>query len=562
MSGLARSRPVFVAVPALLLFCALAVGSLVGDSPTMDEQNHLARGLALLKTGDARLSVEHPPLVNVLSALPVLTVRGLQLPTDHPSWEQPQGWYAFADQLLWARNRQEVTTMIFLARIPIVYLTIALAMIGFVLAREMWGKASAIAALLFLLFDPNILAHGRYTTTDLGGTTFLMLAALLLWRMWSTSDRSWTKVLAAGLGLGLAQASKLSNLAFIPIFLLLAMLPLYGQPFSWRSAWRRVAQLGLAALIAILVVWATYGFQWGAYSFENGGLDRLNDLSGPLPTYFQGIEQVVLLSSGGRPTFLMGRFSTEGFLAYFPVAFLVKTPLPTLGLFLLAAVLLVARREARRRALFLLLPAVIYFLISMQSGLNIGYRHLMPILPFIYVLSSGLVSGPLARRANGFFHQRALPVLVASGVAMLVIIDLWIYPHYLSYFNLIAGGPANGYNVLVDSNVDWGQDLIRLKDWMTEHDVDRVKLAWFGTADPDYYGISYDPLPGLPRHFDLWWNVPFDTDRPEPGVYAISVSNLWELPLEDKHVFRWFREGEPDDMIGYSIHIYRVAADG
>jgi hypothetical protein len=128
----------------------------------------------------------------------------------------------------------------------------------------------------------------------------------------------------------------------------------------------------------------------------------------------------------------------------------------------------------------------------------------------------------------------------------------------LSYFNLAAGGPKNGGNILIDSNIDWGQDLFRLQDWMAENGVERVNLSWFGSADPAYYDLSYDPLPGLPRHFDLWWDVPFDAADPPPGIYAISVSNLWELPLEDKVVFPWFRARQPDDRVGYSIFIYRV----
>jgi hypothetical protein len=114
---------------------------------------------------------------------------------------------------------------------------------------------------------------------------------------------------------------------------------------------------------------------------------------------------------------------------------------------------------------------------------------------------------------------------------------------------------------LVDSNLDWGQDLKRLRLWMDENGEDRIKLSWFGTAKPEFYNIAYDPLPGLPYHFDLWWNSPFNPLDPEPGLYAISASNLWEVPLEEKTVFAWFRDREPDDKIGYSIHIYRVGDD-
>jgi hypothetical protein len=191
----------------------------------------------------------------------------------------------------------------------------------------------------------------------------------------------------------------------------------------------------------------------------------------------------------------------------------------------------------------------------MQSALNIGYRHLLPAVALLYVFMAGVAGRFVANR------ERWRPVLLLLPLGVLAA-TLWVHPHYVSYFNVLAGGPAGGYKVLIDSNVDWGQDLLRLRTWMAENEVERVKLSWFGSADPAYYGIAYEPLPGLPRHFDLWWNVPFDPAAPEPGVYAISASNLWEIPLqEEKVVFPWFRAREPDARVGYSILIYRVEGD-
>jgi hypothetical protein len=209
---------------------------------------------------------------------------------------------------------------------------------------------------------------------------------------------------------------------------------------------------------------------------------------------------------------------------------------------------------------------VFLFLLSMQSALNIGYRHLLPSLVLCYILIAGLgtfVARPVpavsSRSGRALTVTRLVRILLLVALPALMLATLSVHPHYLSYFNRAAGGPANGYRMLIDSNVDWGQDLLRLKEWMSANDVDRIKLSWFGSADPAYYGIDYEPLPGLPRHFDLWWDVPFDPVDPEPGVYAISVSNLWEIPLqEEKHVFPWFREHKPDDRVGYSILIYRV----
>jgi hypothetical protein len=120
-----------------------------------------------------------------------------------------------------------------------------------------------------------------------------------------------------------------------------------------------------------------------------------------MPTFWAGIEQILNISGGGRPAFLLGRFSSEGFPTYFPVAFLAKTPLPILLLLPIAAFFLVKDKTTRGQALFLLLPAVIYFLLSTQSSLNIGYRHLLPVLPFILVLISGFASLRVCEFASG-----------------------------------------------------------------------------------------------------------------------------------------------------------------
>ncbi len=568
---MAKQQRIWLAVPLVWLFFGLALNSLVMDSPTMDEQNHIARGITFLRTGDPRLSLEHPPLVNALSALPLLTLPDLRLPTDQPSWQamEPPGayWYFYADQFLWQYNRPYVNQILFLTRLPIVWLTLALALVGFCWARRLWGEWAGWLALALLLFDPNVLAHGRYVTTDLGGTLFAFLAAFQLWRMWhgkwSMVNGQWSiahrkaaigNSFLSALTLGLAFGSKLSILGFVPIFALLALLP-GTDGWRWQGAARRLGQLGGAGLASLLVVWALFGFEWRAFRFGSELLAGLNQFSGPMPTFWAGIEQILLLSQGGRTAFLLGETTTTGFLAYFPVALGVKTPLLVLLATAVALPLLLKNGATRRHALFLLLLALGYFALTLQSGLNIGYRHLLPMLPFLYLLIAGLMAD------KGQLARPLLPLLLVGQLW----VALTIHPHYLSYFNRLAGGPAQGYNVLIDSNVDWGQDLRRLAGWLAENEVQQVKLGWFGTAQPDYYGIAYEPLPGLggvgqPQFFDAWWQLPFDPAQPEPGVYAISVTSLWEFPLAtaDKHVYAWFRAREPDARIGYSVLMYVV----
>jgi hypothetical protein len=541
----------------------------------MDEQNHISRGYAYLSTGDPRLSVEHPPLINAMSALPLLTIGDIQLPLDDPSWErQPADvfWYVFAEKFVWEVNRGlDIQQIFFLARLPIVFLTLALALVGWHFGREMWGQLAAMFVFLLLLFDPNVLANGRYSTTDLGGTLAALLATYLLWRLWQRHNWSWRRWLGAALAIGLAFGSKLSTLVFVLIWAVLACLPLYGpeKGSTLAAAMRRLGQLALAGLAGLIVLWAIYGFEWGHFLFLEQPWNGFNGWQGPMPTFWSGIERILLLSSGGRPGFLLGEFSNEGFLLFFPVLLLTKTPLLTLVILPLAAVLLLVLRQTRRSALFLLVPLILYFVISLFSALNLGYRHLLPILPFAYLLIGGLASQPVRAWAWHFFvspeadrrGESAAPLIpVVILLLSLLMIDLWIHPHYLSFFNVVAGGPANGQRIAVDSNIDWGQDLLRLQRWLDEYEVDTVKLGWFGTADPDYYGLRYEPLPGFPREpfRQQWTEPPFDPAAPEPGIYAISASSLWELPLAQKNVYPWFREREPDDRIGYSILIYEV----
>ncbi|MBK9054300.1 MAG: phospholipid carrier-dependent glycosyltransferase [Chloroflexi bacterium] len=239
-----------------------------------------------------------------------------------------------------------------------------------------WGGRYGVrnaAALTFtlLLFDPNILAHGRYTTTDLGGTLFLLLAVWGLWKLWGNSwELKGTRgnldsaprtahfayhLLRATFTLGCAFASKLSTLGFVPIFFVLAVLPLYGEGGSWSGAARRVGQLIVAGALSLLVIWAIFAFEWGHYRFRSADLPwlvALNEQSGPLPTFAAGLEQMILLGQdSGRPTFLLGETSVTGFPLYFPIAFLVKTPLITLVGWLVAAIWLIRGQKPRPRPL-------------------------------------------------------------------------------------------------------------------------------------------------------------------------------------------------------------------
>src|SRR5690606_33175413 len=190
----------------------------------------------------------------------------------------------------------------FLARMPIVFMSLGLALVGYQFSRRFWGAAAGIPALVLLLFEPNLMAHGRYATTDMGATFFAFLATFALWRLWQFPGRwRWGRWAIVALALGLAFGSKLSTLGFLPVWLVAALLPLY--PTGGKRGWAalvRVAQLASAAAASLLVVWLIFGLQWGNFGFVTGSLAPLNRWAGPMPSFWAGLEQAMLLGGGGR----------------------------------------------------------------------------------------------------------------------------------------------------------------------------------------------------------------------------------------------------------------------
>ena len=526
-------------VLTLLLSFGLAMTSAVQKSPTMDEQNHIARGAAYLGTGDPRLSIEHPPLVNVLSALPPHLLLDLELPLDQ--WWEAAEWYHFADNFLW-RTNDHPDRIVFLARLPIIGIGVLLNALAFRWASERFGAWAGLLAAVFAALDPNLLAHQRLSTTDLGGTFFAFLAAYVFWKRGRRS--SWVDVVWMGAALGLAFTAKLSALVFGPILALAWFVDglLEHRDGSFRVA-RRIGRLGVIAGISLTVVWASYGFRVGPMD----GLGRFV----PAPPYARGIQAVLDLAGGGRPAYLLGEVSTEGWWYYFPVAFAVKTPLATL--IALAAASWYLTRSPHRDDLYVVLPPLLFLLLSTTGRLNLGYRHLLPMLPFLAVHVSRLANSTAGSVRPRIVGWGSFGLALWLGISTLA-----LHPHYLAAFNVFAGGPGDGWRVLADSNIDWGQDLKGLRNWMDHEDVDRVKLSWFGSARPDAYGVSHDLLPGVPYGFNAWQDPPFDPQDPEPGIYAISVSNLVGVALPDPGLYSWFRARPPDDKVGYSIFVYRV----
>jgi hypothetical protein len=392
-----------------------------------------------------------------------------------------------------------------------------------------------LVVLILFATSPNLLAHSALATTDLATTATYYTAVYAWWRYWQGRKIKWW--LLAAIFLGLALATKLTAILLLPVLFLQAIL----YTGRGRDFWRPMRiWLGLLP-VAALVVWFVYGF-------ELGPMDNL-PVAVPMPSYLRSWQTVLNHVDSGHQSFFWGDLSKRGWWFYFPVTFLIKTPLMTFLLLLIACLVVIRQRRFWRTALFLLIPVGALFAAAIVSKLNIGYRHILPALPFLLVFGSTAVL--FLRR------WRITQILLGLGLAWSFITVLWQHPHHLAYFNPVVGGTAQGYRYLGDSNLDWGQDLKLLVETVAADPRDWF-VSYHGVGDPAYYGLAEESLIDLKAARET-----FAAANPPPGRYAISVNHLHGL-IPDADLFDWFWRQQPASHIGGSIQVYDVGeqADG
>lgn len=570
-----RRPDAFVLAAGVALYVGLAVSSMRGKSAVFDEGAYLPAGYTHWKFHDFRLTPEQPPLVKLLAAAPLL----LSDVTVHQddAWALRRPW-DFGRNFLYAWN--DADRLLFRARLAIVALGAALALAVFWWTRLHWGLPAAALALLLCALSPDVLAHGQVVTMDLAVTLFIFLAVAGFERLAQRVTPS--RVLATGLATGAAFASKSSAFVLIPILGALAVRTAIASD-SWpaplgprdsgpvaRAASRVLRLAGLFAAIAglaLAVLWASYLMQprlspdpavEASLEWERnwpkgrlaGAVASVAKGSGALPeAYVFGVLKV-FAHAEGRPGFLAGERSDSGWWRYYPTTIALKTPPALFALLLLTLLARLEPRAAPRVEWCLWLPPLLYLALAASRPINIGHRYVLPIYPFLFV-----AAGRSAAWAAGAARPMAR-VLVAALAGACAASALRVHPHYLAYFSELAGGPANGYRYLVDSNLDWGQDLKGLASWLRRNQVGRIKLAYFGSADPGYYGIDCDLLPGYtaPPPMQV-------TRRVRPGdVVAVSATILQGLYVEPgmRPFFDRLRARVPLAVIGHTLFVYRA----
>jgi hypothetical protein len=615
MAALSESRQngITIALLALMLaaFAALSYGSARTKSATADEPLHAIAGFMRVHYGDFRIDIEDPPLFMYWAMLPHpgdvlkvdLTTRAWDFMLLYP-WSQ----FSWVGPTMYRTPGFDPETFLNRSRAMMSALGV---MLGIIIAWWAWslgGRVAALIACALYCFDPNFLGHASLVKNDV--PLALVMTALLLAIYRAGGRVTLLRIAAIALLTAAALTVKFSGILLVPMLIALLVARIFiarpwlvlGRIVTSRSQKMMVVltMIVFTAGASYVGIWAAYGFR---YSITTDPDARMNmpilvratvrnrliighpeDESPSEDAIAEGLQHpprvarvVVWLNDhrlfpepwlGGlldtyattirRWSFLMGDYRDTGWWYYFPLAMLFKSPLATIAAVIFAVVLSIRTRFVKRIRHFdrwttccLAIPIVIYGASALTSNLNLGVRHILPIVPLVFIWTGVTIAQARA------LAPRSIAASVAILGAALLAESISAAPNYIAFFNIAAGGSRGGLRLLGDSNLDWGQDLPLLRRWQREHpDVDLI-LDYFGGADPNYY-VQFTPL--------IVNGVP-----PNPGalgrdgvsrrkMLAISASKLQGIypPLSLRPFYAYIRAHRPMQVLGGTIYLYEL----
>jgi len=537
------------------------------ESLTFDEGDHIFAGFMSLKHHDFGLNPEHPPLVKMIAAIPLLPMN-LREPQLQNRYFKTEAYLSGRDFIF----HNDYEQVIFRARMGASLFALLTALLAFLIAQEMFGSGAGFLALLLIVFEPNFLAHGALVTTDAGAAAALLASIYAFYRY--VKSPSWRRVVVLGLAAGLFFIVKHSAVLLPPMLILLAFTELLGRRQNGgesrlHQAARLAGVLVIAAIIALGVIWACYGFRYAARPAGTAMNPPLESTLGNLhpaeakavtvmahwkvlpESWLYGLADVRSVANTW-PSYIFGKIYAHGVWFYFPLAFVIKATLTTLILMLLIVYAVAAGKlRAWREILFLSLPPALYFCVSMTSNLNIGVRHILLVFIFVLVLAGG-AAWSLIRNDRRWVWPIAFLVLFH------VVSSLRAFPtSYIPYANELWGGPANIHKYLTDSTTDWGQQLKAVKRYVDERGI---KDCWFAyTAEPlipfRAYGI---PCKTLPTPDTIWSGLKTETPAVINGPVFFSHISLtfYESGSSVLSPYREFMKLKPTAVIEDGVFVY------
>ncbi len=637
-----KHHPAVIISLMLAVFLGFTLRTAWTDSATYDERAHIPASYSYVRYGDMRINYEHPPLLKDFVGLFLLPLSPV-FPITDPLWTEGVNEQWNIGTLFLYGLGNDADLLIFLARLPIILLGLLAAYFLYRMTRESAGTLAGIFAVLLFAFDPNIIAHAHYVTTDLGIATAILIATFFFVRF--LKYPSTRNLVIAGIILGLAQSVKFSALLILPIFGIMSVL--YGLGTAVKLPWIERFKLAFAyakkyvaiLLLCFITVYAVYlpnawnmpGEQMNALAEQKFNDDRpakvfaRNVIANmeqipvlkPFTHYTLGVMVVFTRVAGGNVFFFNNPFfqdtgrelvSTQASPFYFPAVFLMKETIPFLFLLFFSIVYSlsqIARLPLWREKASLGLKSILesfhtkvtewtiggfialYLILSITGNLNIGLRHLFPIILFLSFFVAKTLAQFVKRCTRNEEHlapehqlNRRILSIIGFGFSLwIIIIPFMAYPNFLSSFNE-AIGSENGYQYVTDSNYDWGQDMKRVKAFIdiynnfciTDGDlygycrkilgatptpslmpITTIRVDYFGGAEPSYYlGTAYKP-----------WYGGLD---PEAGWYALSTffiqEDTYKNIIPGTPSYRdWLWKFQPIARAGESILIYYLTKE-
>lgn len=575
----------------------LAVSSAWNDVLIVDEVPHIGAGYSYVVKQDYRLNPEHPPLAKDLAGIPLSFLHLNQDAFYSKPWVQDvNGQWEFGRQLMFnSGNNADLIKHV--AKLPMLLFFILSAILIYRWAWRLYGETGALVALILFSFSPTVLAHSRFVTTDVPALFGVLYATYFFIRYLRRPTGK--NMFIAEAVFGVALLTKFSTFLLVPYLGLLAVVWGWLHGAKLKDRIRLAIGTGLNAVTVfiigfVVVVWPVYYLNTYNYPADRQHRDTVQLLStygnrkyanavvwmSDKPVlraaghYGLGLLMVTQRAIGGNTTYFLGEVSRFGWRYYFPVVYFLKEPLAWWALVIIAILAIIWQSKGARFKLMnigkwlhdhfeefaMLLWLAVYWGASIKSTLNIGVRHLLPTYPFAILL----VSGQAAWLAGHIKKEQIkkmlnISVVIAGLLGLYVFDSVRIWPFYLTYFNQVAGGPSGGHRFVVDSNLDWGQDLKRLADWVYKNNLPKIELDYFGWVDQAYY---------LKDRF-IWLNSTrykdaqdFVTNNRSDGWIAVSATffegsaGLKESPKPIN--YNWLKAYQPVTVIGNSIFVWHI----
>ena len=576
MTLMSRRRAHAIAFLLIFIFFSELVFSVHRQSLSWDEGDHIYAGCESWATGDFGINPEHPPLLKAMATLPLLFMHLSAPPRKSATFSKTEAYFNGRSLIYDNGGLDTANRIIFRARMMAAIFSLALATVVYFAGLEIFGPLAALFGLALIVFEPNLIAHGAYVTTDMAVTFGIFATVYALYRF--RVRPSIGRLVVVGAATGVALALKHSAVLLLPITLVLLAFDLVRPRVEETRA--QILGLYAAAFAAAIVVglpilWATYHFRF--YAHPDGAMQPslstyMSSLHGVEPqvygflarwhilpeSYLYGMADIRVQSIAGQsfPTYIFGQVHAHGVPYYFPSAFVIKSTLGFMLLLVLAIYAVCSKRLVGwQRLSFLAVPPLVYLLIAIDTGLNIGARHILPMYPFLAVLIGGAVVSLWPGKRLWIYATLLLlgwHVLSATLSA----------PNYLAYSNELFGGPANTYRYLTDSNTDWGQQLISVKKYLDQHNIHDCWFGYFVQPSIDYhsYGI---PCRQLPTANSMWSEQQVDVPPTVSGTILVSAGTLtgYEFGSVILSPFQPFMNVRPVATIDDGVFVYRGTFD-